>query len=84
MVTGNCWDHRENLSKLKDADFQQLINRQRVLLDYNTSFLIEMNSVFIRQVPGLKIESKKLTTLNIVQSTIKKMKSNMGGTIFNR
>jgi hypothetical protein len=24
VVTGNCWDHRENLSKLKDADFQQL------------------------------------------------------------
>jgi hypothetical protein len=24
VVTGNCWDHHENLSKLKDADFQQL------------------------------------------------------------
>jgi len=24
VEAGNCWDHRENLSKLKDADFQQL------------------------------------------------------------
>ena len=24
VAAGNCWDHRENLSKLKDADFQQL------------------------------------------------------------
>jgi hypothetical protein len=24
VEAGNCWDHCENLSKLKDADFQQL------------------------------------------------------------
>jgi hypothetical protein len=24
VQAGNCWDHCENLSKLKDADFQQL------------------------------------------------------------
>jgi hypothetical protein len=55
MLAGNCWDHCENLSKLKDADFQQLTIKlfylitipefnQKELSLYSAKFLSKMGS----------------------------------------
>jgi hypothetical protein len=58
VVTGNCWDHRENLSKLKDADFQQLtINLFYLIIIAWIS--IEKNSVFRMQNSGRRWDQKK-------------------------
>jgi hypothetical protein len=59
VVTGNCWDHRENLSKLKDADFQQLTIKLFYLItvpEFNRKELSLYSAIFLSKMGSKKTD----------------------------
>jgi hypothetical protein len=76
VVTGNCCDHRENLSKLKDADFQQLTIKLFYLITrqgFNRKELSLYSAKFLSKM-GLKKLTFRLIVYNAMVKNLTQIK----------
>ena len=83
VAAGNCWDHCENLSKLKDADFQQLTINLFYLITRKGFNRKELSFYSAKFLSKMELKKNDIPTYS-VQCNEKKSNLKKGGTIFCR